>query len=678
MNTSLAWLNSYLDRPVDVEEAETLLTNAGFPFDGLETHDLSDGSDTEMDVEVTSNRSDCLSHVGLAREVSATSGRALGEPDCSLPPGGAEPAEQFATVRNEETGLCPIYTARVIRGVKIAPSPQWMINRLAAIGQPTVNNVVDITNYVLHELGQPLHAFDMARLRENTIVVRRATEGEEFEAIDHTKHKLRSDMLVIADAEVPVAIAGVMGGVDSEVTESTTDILLESAQFEMLSVRTTSRALKLQSDSSFRFERGVDPNGVDKASCRAAQLIVELAGGTLAKGVIRTGADAAQPRTITMRIQRCLDLLGINVPIDRMMELLSPLQLQPQLSDDQSTITCTIPTFRLDLEREIDLIEEVARLHGYDHIDVQSKIHIEARPLQKDIAARQRLDEVLTAHGLHETISFSFVKPKQGNPFLPEGEDALMIGDERRKAEPMLRPSLLPSLLTCRKINQDAGNSAVRLYEAASTWTRKNDGVIERERLSILCDVGESADVSLRDLRGTIEEMLQHLIGDALVTFEPLNSTIYSTGASVKLNGDSIGSIGLVSSDTSNLFDLQNQVVVAELDAPVLVGAYPPSRSVSQLPKYPAIERDLSIVVAEDVRWDTVEQIVRDLKPDMMDELQFITVYRGKQLGKGKKSVSFRMTFRDPQTTLRHEQVDPQVAQVVDALKSKLNAELRG
>ena len=297
MKTSLNWLNSYLDRPVSADELSSLLPNVGFPIDSTEDVVTTAGSrDLKMEVEITSNRSDCLSHVGLARETSAAGGMSVKQPDCSLPDAAGPAIASLASVEVRDAKLCPLYTARVIKGVKIGPSPRWLADRVEAVGLRTVNNVVDITNFVLFELGQPLHAFDLGKLRGRRIVVRRANNGETFLAIDGTKHNLRDTQLVIADEQSPVAIAGVMGGRDSEVSEATTDVLLESAQFDPLSVRRTRVALKLSSDSSFRFERGVDPLGVELASRRAARLICELAGGQLAEGVIRVGAPPATPR----------------------------------------------------------------------------------------------------------------------------------------------------------------------------------------------------------------------------------------------------------------------------------------------------------------------------------------------------------------------------------------------
>lgn len=672
MKISVAWLNEYLDRAVSADEIEHRLTEQVFPIDARE---VLPGGDVMLDVEVTSNRPDCLSHVGLAREVAAGVGATLKPPTLDLPAESGEPVASLTSVTNEAQDLCPLYTARVIRGVKIGPSPAWLVQRLEAIGLRSVNNVVDVTNFVLHELGQPLHAFDMAKLAERRIVVRRAREGETIVAIDGTKHTLRSDMLVIADAQKPVAVAGVMGGLDSEVSDSTTDILLESAMFDPLSIRRTSRTLKLASDSSYRFERGVDPAGVDAASRRAAALIVELAGGTLAPGVVCVGIDVPQPHTVMMRPARCNALLGVEIPTETMLGFLSRLGLSPRLEGD--AIVCTVPTYRLDLQREVDLIEEVGRLHGLGDVPVRTKIEIVARPVQSIVAARRKLNEVLVAHGYHETITFSFVNPKLGGPFVEPGCEAVNVDDERRKSEPMLRPSLVPSLLLTRKRNQDAGNTDVLLAETASVWNRRDGGIIEEQRLALLADA-EDASEALRRVRGTIEEVVQQLMGaDVMLEVQPAERGPFATAGRVVVDGEPVGWLGLISPKVQALFDLQTQVVAAELDLPKLLAQYPPQRRVSALPRFPGIERDLSVIVDERVSWQAIESHVLAVKPPLLEQVNFLTTYRGKPIAKGQKSVSFRMLFRDPDKTLRHDEVDPQVASVVERLRNEVGATLR-
>ena len=672
MNISLQWLNDYLDTPLDADQVERVLTAQGLPIEAV----VPCGDDLMLDVEVTSNRPDCLSHVGLAREVAAGTGQRLRLPDCSLPAAEGEPVTALTSVDNQVPGTCPVYTARVIRGVRVAPSPPWLVGRLESIGLRSVNNVVDATNFVMMELGQPLHAFDMARLEQRRIVVRAAVQGEAFEAIDGTRHTLDAAMMMIADAERPVAVAGVMGGLNSEVSASSTDILLEAASFAPLSIRRTSRRLKLGSDSSYRFERGVDPVGVETASCRAARLIVELAGGTLAPGVIRAGDDPPARRSVALRTARCNSLLGLELSAAQMVGLLTRLGLEPAPDGDAGTITCLIPTFRLDLWREVDLIEEIARLHGLEQIPLRERIQIEVKAPQAAQAARAELGRVLVGHGYHETINPVFLSRRYGEAFLPQGLAPVTVEDERSKATPMLRPSLLPSLMLCRKANQDVGNAGVRVFELAAAWWYDQQRIVERRSLTLLSDAGDTQQ-ALRDLRGVIEELCERLLGPAPVSFKPGDADGYAPAATVTVGERHVGVMGVAASSLQDLFDLQAPVVVAELDAEALLGGYPPSRQVSPLARFPGIERDLSVIVPEQVTWQGIEQALHGAEPALLESLTFLGAYRGKPIAKGRKSVSLRMTFRDPERTLRHEQVDPQVAAVVAQLEAAVGAELR-
>ena len=673
MMISLDWLNQYLDRAVDADEADRVLTDVGFPLEGRE--DL--GDDVALDVEVTSNRPDVLSHLGTAREIAAATGRQFTPPAIEINETG-DAVDSLTSVANQAPKLCPVYTARVITGVKVAPSPDWLIQRLEAIGLRPVNNVVDITNFVLHEMGQPLHAFDMNLLDGRKVVVRRATEGEPFTAIDGTKHKLRADMLVIADENSPVAVAGVMGGLDSEVGEATTDVLLESACFDPLSVRTTSRALKLASDSSYRFERGVDPRGIELASRRAAQLICEMAGGTFAKGMIRVGEPEPPLKKVAMRPARCQQLLGYEMPAERMIALLDALELQPKVEGD--AIACTVPSHRLDLEREVDLIEEVARLNGYGQIPVEPKMNIVARKPQIDVQARKLVGQTLIAHGFHETITFSNIAPKLAEPFLDNGHELITMDDDRRTAEPGLRPSLLPSLLAVRKNNQDAGNANVKLFEVAKVFASKGGQYAESKDLALLSDA--SSEPSLRELRGTIEELCEAMDYPVRVVAAGQHTPGWAATAGLIMNDSNdrdriVGVFGRASAETVKLFDLKTSVDLAWLDYAELTRRYPQATVVGELPKFPGIERDLSIVVDEAVLYADIEKAASGTEPALMEELAFVGVYRGKQVGKGRKSVTLRMKFRDPAKTLRHEEVDPQVERIVKALETSVSAELR-
>lgn len=676
MKVSLHWLNTLLEPSIELDEAERLLTAGGFPVEGIE--DVGQ-DDTMVDVEVTSNRSDVLSHVGVAREIAARSERVLKAPACDLPNEAGQDVGTLASVINEAPDLCPLYTARVITGVKVGPSPDWLVQALEAVGQRSVNNVVDITNFVLLELGQPLHAFDLGKLADKKIVVRKATQCEAFTAIDHSKHKLTDDMLVIADASTPVALAGVMGGAESEVTDGTTDLLIESAMFDELAVRRASRKLKLFSDSSFRFERGVDPLGVDRASRRCCELILQLAGGTLAKGVIRVGQDDPAATKLTLRTQRTRDLLGIELGPKQQATLLNALEIDSSVQGD--TLTVTVPTYRLDLTREIDLIEEIARQHGLANIPTQTKINIVAHRPQPKVQAKRTIANVLVAHGYHETMTDSLIVPDQAAPFVSDDNAARLIPEMSWGAS-TLRPSPLPTLLACRKFNQDAGNKSVKLFEIASGWQidlGQEGPIVERRHLTVLRDA-EDAQQALREMRSTIEELLQALSGDIAtkgVAIIPTEHPDYAVAATVQLNEKPIGVFGLIHNQHIDRLSLQTPVVAAQLELEALLSLYPPSHTAGEQPKYPAIERDLSVVVDETTPWQTLADTVKQAQPALLESTTFVGTYRGKQVGKGKKSVTLRMQFRDPSTTLRHDQVDPQVETVVKALSEQAGAELR-
>jgi len=675
VKTSLTWLNRYLDRPADRDEAIAVLTRVGFPEDGEAAVELPDGTtETQIDFEVTSNRCDCLSHVGLARELAAATGRTLRPPSLDLPRAGGAVTD-LTSVDNRAEDLCPVYTARVVTGVEVGPSPDWLQRLLIAVGARPVNNVVDITNFVLLELGQPLHAFDMAKLAERRIVVRRASKGEPFVAIDGSKHELGGDMLVIADADRPVAVAGVMGGLESEVGNATTGVLIESARFAPLSIRTTSRALKLSSDSSYRFERGVDPRGVEAASRRAGALIVELAGGTLAQGVIRAGEGEPVPRSVAMRASRCRDLLGIELDIDAQAALLGRLGLSPAVDGD--TITCGVPTFRLDLHREVDLIEEVARMHGLDRVPTHDRITLDVTPKQAAVTARERLDAVLTAHGYHETITPTFVPPAQAAPFIKAGTPLRTL-DDRRKADPVLRPTVLVSLLACRKLNQDAGNAGLRLYELAASWP-VGDGGGERQELAMLADAADT-EPAVRAMRAAVTELVEALAGPAAAATldaETTDAPACDTAATLRVNGEPVGCLGVIDAATQDVFGLQGRVVVASLDAAGLLARFPPAHTVTAMQRYPGIERDVSIIVDEPVVWRDLRGAIDAVSPELLDGVEFVTTYRGKPIPAGRKSVSFRLRFQHPERTLRHDEVDPQVQRVIDRLKAGVGAELR-
>ncbi|MCK4873567.1 MAG: phenylalanine--tRNA ligase subunit beta [Phycisphaerales bacterium] len=682
MDISIGWLNAYFapdDAPISADEAGPLLTELGFPVEGVTE---LPGGDICIDFELTSNRGDCACHVGFAREVAAATGRTLTLPDVPEQT-GTTPAHELATIQIDDPDGCPRYTGWIIRGAKIGPSPDWLTQRLESIGQRPINNAVDITNFVLHELGQPTHVFDISKLAKRdgkpTIIVRRSTADEQLTTLDGNEHTLPAGILVIADADQPVALAGVMGGQATEVNGETTDILLEAATFDPLAVRITARRLKTATDSSYRFERIVEPRTIEYAARRAAHLIAELTGGTLATGFIDAGKELPEPKHATMRCARCRQLLGVDIHDERQVELLAGLELSPVFKD--GVIECTIPAHRTDLSREADLIEEVARTYGYSAIPIHDRLEVIVHSPQPSEQAKERVRAILTGLGYYETITFSFVSKKDATPFLPHGAKLLKVEDERRKAEPYLRPSILPRLLHCRKSNQDAGVRDVKLFELSATFARINGELDEHHRVAMVCDA-PNKQAGLRMMRMTVAALVRELCGtgaEPRIDHAAPDVVAFDKEACGKIivNGETFGWLGLADQSVTAAHDLAAPIVMAELDLDMLMASYPPAIDLKPLPQYPHIERDLSVIVVEATPWSKIQTTIAGLNVEFLEGFEYVTTFRGKQIGAGKKSITVRLRFRDEGGTLRHEQVDPQAATVVAALKDAVDAELR-
>src|SRR4051812_37997900 len=477
MLISWNWLADYIPLKMTPAELVERLMMAGLNHESTEQL----GNDWAIDLEVTSNRPDCLGHIGIAREAAvlfdlqlrfsdADLSQADSAADADQPHRIADDLSNYASVEIECPELCPRYTARVIRGVKIGNAPSQMAMRLAAIRQPVINNVVDITNYVMLECGQPLHAFDFHKLAGRRIVVRRATQGEQFRAIDHKTYALDSQMCVIADAERAVAIGGVMGGADSEVSAGTTDVLIEAAQFAPLSIRSTARKLKLHSASSYRFERGTDPEMVDWASRRACELILKHAGGQLIEGVIDVGQPRNTRQPIKLRLAQLKRIIGIEVPPDAVRKILTALGCLERPAGATEVIV-TPPSWRRDLDREIDLVEEVARVHGYDKIPEDASVPMVASHKPDSDRVMSKVRQVLTAAGHDEAMTASVVPKKWSDAFsLWTDAPPLVANTPMLEGADRLRRSLVPSLLESRRLNESLSNSTIELFETARVY----------------------------------------------------------------------------------------------------------------------------------------------------------------------------------------------------------------
>jgi phenylalanyl-tRNA synthetase beta chain len=668
MKISLEWLQEYLPGPLDAQRAGDALTHGGLPVEVFEKH----GDDTVIDVEVTSNRGDCLSHVGLARELSALLNREFRDVRPDVKESGT-PASEATSVRIEAANLCPHYTARILRNVKVGPSPAWLARRLEAIGLRPINNVVDVTNYVMFELGQPLHAFDFDKLEGRRIGVRNASRGEKLISIDGRERELQPEMLVIADAARPVALAGVMGGRDSEVSDSTVNVLLESARFDPLSVRKTARHLAMKSDSSYRFERGIDPLLPEKASMRAAQLIVQTAGGELLKGDVAAGATGYSPKRLTLRLEKIRRVLGVEFPPEQVIDALKRLQLSP--TRDGSQIAVTVPSHRLDLNIEVDLVEEVARVIGYEKVPVRDEISIVLAPPDPAADALDTIRGVLVSGGYFESVTFGWVSDPLAADFTPPESIGLPRADVAvRKADASLRPSILPGLLESVRRNENAGTPDARLFEIGSTfWLAQGGAVAERRRVAFV------GSTDLREVRGVVELMLNRLDPnrDVRVIPDPRPGFARAASGRIEWGGQPIGYLGKIDRAVADKLGLRDIPAAAELELLPLVEGAQRVPQQKELPKFPPVRRDLSLVLPESTRYEQVESLIRGLKPELLEDLEYVTTYRGKPLEKGQKSVTIALVFRSPTGTLTGEQVDATVQRIIDAAKSQLGATLR-
>lgn len=670
MIVSWNWLREYVRPNASADDVARRLMMAGLNHE--ETQPV--GNDLAIDLEVTSNRADCLGHLGIAREVAV-----LYESPLELP--NPQPAEcgpavtELAKVRIDCPQLCSRYTARVIRGVKVGPSPAWLRDRLTTLGVASINNVVDVTNYVLFECGQPLHAFDLNRLAGKEIVVREPRLGEKLEAIDHRTYDLAPGICVIASGQRAIGIGGVMGGAATEVTSTTTDVLIESAAFATTSIRGTARLLNLHSDSSYRFERGLDPHGIDWASRRCCELILATAGGQLAKGVIDVGAQPGERQPIVLRRPRIERVLGIDVPHERVRGILEALGCRT-VRDDADAITAIPPSWRADLTREIDLIEEVARVHGYEAIpeDVQVPMAASARtPLDRLLFAARH---ALTGCGFDEAYTLSVVEEGWSEAFSPWTSAAALQSQVPvlRRAD-RLRRSLVPSLLGALRTNESLGNRDVQLFEIAKVYWQHADRLPDEPRL-----IGLASNSDYLDTKGGVESLLAALHVRTELKVKPYAHALFEPGRGVELllGSERLGFLGELSAAGRKQFELRECASVAELAVDRLLAAavlVPQAQPISQ---FPSIERDLNLVVGDDIHWDDVERVVRAAAGELLVRLEYRDTYRNvERLGKDRKSLLFSIELRDSQGTLTGAQADEVRDRIVTACRHELAAELR-
>jgi phenylalanyl-tRNA synthetase beta chain len=691
------------------------------------------GSDVVYDLEVTPNRPDLNSVIGIAREIAAVTGNKLKIPDvsvgprCSAAPSSKDaqqrvPTSDLVSIRLEDTELCPRYTARVVKGVKIGPSPDWLRSTLEKVGIRSINNVVDVTNYVMLETGQPLHAFDyhlVARASRPfdsethgqdaraTLIIRRAKAGEKFKTLDDVERTLTSEMLLIADEQKGIALAGIMGGANTEINDRTTDVLIESAYFLPTNIRRTSKALGLRSESSYRFERGADIGICDWASQRAAQLILETAGGQLAEGVVDAYPKPAEPKQVTLRHHKVGELLGIELKPEECEFYLGQLGLKlvnrkarpVGAGGSPEPVTFQIPTYRVDLKREADLIEEIARLHGVDKIPATPPRGAiganEFDAVHDQIADARR---ILTGLGLNEA---------QGQTLVANAECRMQNAELVALANPLssdmdvLRPSLLPGLIHSLRHNVSRKNYDVALFEIGRVFTHGGDAALRCPDSAARCPCQEERRVGIAltgqravnfwsggerdakfdayDLKGLVEEFLEQFGIRGVVFSKRAESTaLFLESATIALGGKlPLGEMGQLSPVLAKKYDLRDAVFFAELNLGQLLARRNPAKLFKPLPQFPAIRRDVAMLVPEATTHEAVLQTVKKAKAANLETVELFDVFRGKNVPAGQKSMAYALTYRSPEKTLTDAEVNAAHAKVVEALKTQLKATVR-
>lgn len=669
MLVSWEWLKQYLDLNLSEAEVCDRLTLAGLNFDGASTV----ANDRCLDLEVTSNRPDWLGHVGIAREIGVLFDLELKVPQADIAAtstGGACPK----IVQLEDEDFCPRYIARSVTGVTIGPSPAWLTNRLETVGVAVINNVVDVTNYVLMEIGQPLHAFDLDKITGDTITVRRAKTSEKFTAIDHRDYELHSDDYVIADSSGAIALAGVMGGKLTEVGDMTSSLLIEAADFAALPVRTTSRRLKLKSDSSYRFERGVDPEMIDWASRRCCELIVETAGGEICEGSVFAGSSAPARKPVTLRFSQLMRVLGIDVPADEVHRILEKLGNPVQKQTNES-ITVIPASWRRDITREIDLVEEVARIHGYDQIPERAGVSLSASHQSDLDRVRNKVRSAMLGMGFDETLTRSVVSDVWAKTFQGWSlSEPLATSMPMVKGEDRLRISLLPSLLGARRNNEKFSYTQIDLYEIAKVYLPKAKALPDERYM-----VGITSGNSFYEIKGVVESLVAMLNPKAKLEVLPFTDPMFEEGqgAHVTIDGTTLGYFGIVSHKTAKAYGLQNAASVAELDLGALMKLAVLVPQHQDFSTQPTMNRDLNLIVDEEVSWSQLQSIGYDAGGELVESVTFQEIFRDpKKDGPGKKRVLFTVTLQAYDRTLKGEEADVTIAKILAECEKQTGAKL--
>jgi phenylalanyl-tRNA synthetase beta chain len=649
---------------------------------GLPISIALDLDDWILDLDLTPNRPDCLSIIGVARDVGALSGSVVKKPQIRFNE-TLELTKDWVEVEIQDVVACPRYAARVIKDVKIKSSPFWLKKKLESVGMRSINNVVDVTNYVLMETGHPLHAFDYALFSQKKVVVRRAKSGEKFITLDQVERTLNNEILLITDGKKPVAIAGIMGGMESEVSSHTKNILLESAYFDPRIIRRGRMYLGLSTEASQRFERGADPNGAVNAANRTCQLLEELAQGKVLKGVVDNYASPIMPLQLTLRPPRVNQVLSTALMPQQIVQILKSLEMEVKENLD---LKVTVPTFRPDIYREIDLIEEIARIYGYDKIEtfLRASGNLVTHVSEEDELVR-KLKRFLVGKGFFEVLTNNLVDPKILKKLCPDLSN-IELRNPLSEDMSSLTTTLTYNLLSVAGWNKNRKEQDIRIFELGKVYLGRKDQM-PQERLHLGLAISgkrepihwgiKESEVDLYDLKGVLES----LADDFGLPFrlEPQKSQLLRSDSSfeIQIDGKKIGLGGEVAEGILELFEIKDKVFIAELDFEKLLICIPQKKAFTSLPKFPPVDRDIAIVVDEDILSEKIRDQIKMLGGDLIEELILFDVYRGTQIPAGKKSLAYSIRYRSKEKTLTDEEVEKNHQKVILGLEQSFKATLR-
>ncbi len=679
MKISYNWLKEYVDIKVPAEKLAEILTMAGLTVESVSKL----GDDSILEIEITANRPDWLSVIGVARETAALAGGKLKLPAVTAPQ--AKGSKTGVKVSVKDKSLCPRYTARVIRNVKVGDSPAWLKLRIEAMGLRPVNNIVDITNFCLFETGEPMHAFDLDKLSGGCIIVRKAAKGEKIITIEGTEKTLDDTMLVIADDAKPVAIAGVMGGLNTEVNYSTKNILLEAAYFDPVSIRRSSRKTGISSESSYRFERRVDPENIVHASNRALGLILELAGGETGE-LIDVKGPTDKPRAMALKFGTLNDVLGSDISPAQTKKIVAALGMKIK-SSSKDGLKLEAPGYRHDLKSQIDVIEEVARVYGYNNIP-STLPNIVAQPVRMaaDMVGRNRMCECLAGLGLDEIITYSLLSKKLIAAAALPADEAIDIKNPLTSEQEVMRPSLIPGMLGTMLWNINRKAKDLKLFELGNVYMKTEGGEFGEKKHLCVGIAGQAFESwvggvrasDFYELKGIAETLFAELgIHGASFNYAARPGLSSSECAEILIGSQGIGFLGEVSRKVLGDFDIKEKIYILEADADAIINNIAGEKTFSELPKHPSVYRDISIIADKGIHNADVITVIKAAAGPMLKEAKLIDRYKGKQIPEDKISLTYRLEYQDLAKTLEEKDVAETHARVLSSLDGKLGAKLR-